>query len=48
LSVARIPKFIGIGVEEKASDVAPGYLGRLVDELPALVIDPRSTHARPL
>ena len=41
-------QLVGVGVEQQPADVAVGDLGCLVDELPALVIDPRPAHARPL
>ena len=41
-------QLLGVGVEQQRGDVAPGDLTRLLDELPALVIDPRSPHAGPL
>ena len=45
LGVAGVLQLVGVGVEQQLADVAPGDLARLVDELPALVVDPRSTHA---
>jgi hypothetical protein len=41
LSVASVFQLIGVGVEQQLADVAPGDLARLVDQFPALVIDPR-------
>ena len=51
LRVAGVLQLVGVGVEQQLADVAPGDLARLVDQLPALVVDPRPTHAwtlRPL
>ena len=45
LGVAGVLQLVGVGVEQQLADVASGDLARLVDQLPALVIDPRSTHA---
>ena len=45
LRVAGVLQFVGVGVEQQLADVTPGDLARLVDQLPALVIDPRPTHA---
>ena len=48
LRVAGVLQLVGVGVEQQAGDVALGDLGRLVDQLPALVVGPGSAHARPL
>ena len=45
LGVAGVPQLVGVGVEEQGGDVAPGDLAGLLDQLPALVVDPRPTHA---
>ena len=45
LGVAGVLQFVGVGVEQQLADVSSGDLARLVDQLPALVIDPRSTHS---
>ena len=45
LRVAGVLQLVGVGVEQQLADIAPGDLARLVDQLPALVIDPRTTHA---
>src|SRR5690606_2820095 len=51
LGVARVAQLLGVGVEEELADVPAGHVARLLDELPALVVHPRSPHAgalRPL
>jgi hypothetical protein len=48
LRVAGVAEFVGVGVEQEAGDVAFGHLRGLIDEFPALVVGPRSAHARPL
>ncbi len=48
LGIAGVAKLVGVGVGEQLGDVPVGELAGLVDELPALVIDPRSSHPRPL
>ena len=48
LRVAGVLQLVGVGVEQQARDVALGDLRCLVDQLPALVVGPGSTHARPL
>ena len=48
LGVAGVAKLVGVGVGEQLADVTVGDLAGLLDELPALVIDPRSSHPRPL
>ena len=48
LRVAGVLELVGVGIEQQAGDVALGHLGRLVDELPALVLGPRPAHAGPL
>ena len=45
LRVAGVLQLLGVGVEQQPADVALGDLRCLVDELPALVIDPGSAHA---
>ncbi len=45
LRVAGVLQLVGVGVEQQLADVTPGDLARLVDQLPALVIDPRPTHS---
>ena len=44
LGVAGVAQLVGVGVEEQLGDVALGDLAGLLDELPALVVDPRPTH----
>ena len=44
LGVAGVAQLVGVGVEQEAGDVTPGELAGLVDELPALVVDPRPAH----
>ena len=48
LGVARVFQLLGIGVEQQSGDVALGNLGRLVNEFPALVVDPGPAHTRSL
>ena len=48
LGVAGVPQLVGVGVEQQRGDVALGDLAGLLDELPALVVDPRAAHAGPL
>ena len=48
LGVAGVAEFLRIGVAQQLGDVASGHVARLVDQLPALVIAPRQTHARSL
>ena len=48
LRVAGVLELVRVGIEEQAGDVALGHLGRLVDQLPALVLGPGPAHARPL
>ena len=48
LGVAGVAQLVGVGVEEQRGDVAVGDLAGLLDELPALVIDPGPAHAGPL
>ena len=48
LGVARVAQLLGVGVAQQLGDVTARHLARLVDELPALVLAPRQTHARPL
>src|SRR5258706_13377681 len=48
LRVARVLQLVGVGVEQEAGDVTVGHLGRLADQLPRFVVEPRSSHARAL
>ena len=48
LGVAGVLQLVGVGIEQQPTDVAIGDLRCLVDQLPALVVDPGSSHARPL
>ena len=41
-------QLVGVGVEQQVGDVALGDVVGLVDELPALVVDPGPAHARAL
>ncbi len=48
LGVARVSQFVDVGVEQQTTDIALGDVGGLVDELPALVVDPGPAHTRSL
>ena len=48
LGVAGVAQLVGVGVEQQRGDVPPGDVAGFLDELPALVVDPGSTHAGPL
>ncbi len=48
LGVACVAQLLGVGIEEQFADIAFGDLTRLTDELPALVVEPRSPHPRTL
>ena len=48
LGVAGVAQLVGVGVDEQLGDVTIGDLAGLLDELPALVIDPRPPHPGPL
>ncbi len=46
LGVAGLAEFLGFGMQEQCGDIPLGGLGRLGDELPRRVVDPRFAHAR--
>ena len=48
LRVACVAQFFGIGIEQQTGYIAPCVRGCLFDKLPAFVISPRASHARPL
>jgi hypothetical protein len=45
LRVASVLQFVSVGIEEQRSDVATGNIGGLVYKFPAVVANPRATHA---
>ena len=45
LGVAGVLQLVGVGVAEQRVEIALGVLAGLVDQLPAVVLAPRPTHA---